>query len=180
MTTCKITLDAGLLREFAEHPSVHALKLWQGEGKVEIFEADRASGPAPTQYNWPGASNSPSEGRMGRRNRPQPKRSTSGISFARISAVLFPQMDPQRLNMQQVNSVAHLLNHHIRGHEIFVTGNHAVLISDRRQERLSGLGIFVMTLEETVAQLQQKYGWVLPESSQPTASGKKKDASRKP
>lgn len=71
-----------------------------------------------------------------------------------MSAVLFPLRDPQRLNMNEINDVTHLLRHHTLGHTIFVTTNAQNFIVEGKRERLHSLfKILVLTPEETVVAL---------------------------
>ena len=151
-TVPKLTFDGGLLREQNLPPAIRTLKALEAEGKVEIFETDRAKetkAAANAAYNWPGAPPRTTKSRS-------PRRPAAGaISFQNISAVLFPQRDSHRLNMTEVNCVAHQLHHHTAGRTIFVTRNTEVFLSGGKRERLAQLKIIVLTPEETVVALEQ-------------------------
>src|SRR5688572_896536 len=100
----KLTLDGGLLRESELLPAVKTLKTWEAEGRIELFESDRAK-ETTGQQGWPGG---PAPVRPHSKFRVAKKSDPSGASFQRISAVLFPHRDSLRLNMTEVNHVAHL------------------------------------------------------------------------
>jgi hypothetical protein len=148
----KLTFEGGLLREQNLLPAVRTLKALEAEGKIEIFETDRAKetkAASNAAYNWPGAAPRSTKSRA-------PRRPAAGaVSFQNLSAVLFPQRDAHRLNITEVNNVAHLLNHHTSGRTIFVTKNAEVFLADGKRERLATLKIIVLTPEETVVALEQ-------------------------
>src|SRR5687767_13669088 len=100
----KLTLDGGLLRESVLLPAIKTLKKWEAEGKVELFETDRAKESTTGPQGWPGG---PAPIRNSK-FRVAKKSDSSGASFQRISAVMFPHRDSLRLNMTEVNDVAHL------------------------------------------------------------------------
>jgi hypothetical protein len=149
----KLTMDGGLLRENSLLPAVKTLKAWETEGRIEIFESDRPK-PAPgsAAFGWPGA---PGPARSHFRFRGTRKTESGGISFQRVSAVLFPLRDPQRLNMTEVNDVAHLIRHHSLGHAIFITTNSKNFITEGKRERLQvAFKISILTPEEAVTALE--------------------------
>lgn len=154
----KITLDGGLLRASVLLPAVRVLRAWEAAGKVELFESDRAKA-APTAA-W--APPSPSRGRFPARARVARKSSASGgASFQSFSSVLFPSRDPQRLNIGEVNDVAHLLRHHSLGHSLFVTTNVDNFIADGKREKLlAAFKLIVLTPDEAVQVLEQSDGLV--------------------
>jgi hypothetical protein len=154
----KITLGGGLLRAQAMMPAIQTLSVWHSEGKIELFEADRARETKPA-FGWPGAPRTVTPTRT-KRNRAMPKSKDGTVSFARIAAVVFPRRDPNRLGLTEINDVAHLLQHHLQGHSIFVTNKVQELLSDGRREKLAAaFRIEVMTPEETVELLGEKHGW---------------------
>lgn len=150
----KLTLDGGLLREGVLLPAIRTLKSWETEGRIELFESDRAKErPAARTQGWPGG---PSPSRPHSRFRAPRKLDSKGISFQQISAVLFPMRDPHRLDRIEVNDVAHLLRHHSLGHAIFVTNNEKNFIADGKRERLeAAFKILILTPEETVQALSE-------------------------
>lgn len=149
----KLTLDGGLLRDNVMLPAVRTLKDWEAAGKIEIFETDRAKEVASSSkgaYNWPGARTVTAKSKVAR------KTESGSVSFLGISSVLFPHRDAHRLNIDQVNDVAHLLRHHSQGRTIFVTTNAENFIADGRRERLAALKIIVLTPEETILALENE------------------------
>ena len=152
----KLTLDGGLLRESALLPAVQTLKTWEAAGKVELFEADRAK-EVKTEPGW---SSPVAPSKTHPRFRSMRKTEASGPSFQRISAVLFPHRDPNRLNMTEINNVAHLLRHHSLGHSIFVTTNAQDFVAEGRRERLqTAFKIVILTPDETVRALKASEAW---------------------
>lgn len=147
----KLTLDGGLLRENLMLPAVRTLKTWEEQGRIELFESDRAKevAAAPKGYNWPGAKTVTSKAKVAR------KTDSGPVSFRGISSVLFPHRDAHRLSIAEVNDVAHLLRHYSQGRTIFVTTNTENFIEDGRRERLAALKIIVLTPEEAILALEQ-------------------------
>lgn len=146
----QVTVEGGLMRERELHPSLKILKDWEAQGKIEIFEADRARASEINTLNpgWPGG---PKPQIPARRQRTLSKKSTGGISFQEISNVLFPSRDSTKLNMTEVNCVAHLLRHHTAGRAFFITTNSKDFISDGKQARLlAAYKITVLTPDEAV------------------------------
>ena len=161
MAAYKLTLDGGLLRESVLLPAIQTLKTWESEGKIEIFESDRVK-EAPAAYGWPGA---PKPTIQTPRHRGA-KRQAGGSSFQSLALVLYPSRDPQRLNMTEVNDVAHLLRHQSSGNNIFVTNNLKTFMEGGKRERLQTLfKIMVLTPDEAVAVLRESESW---EVSEPT------------
>jgi len=158
----KLTLDGGLLRDAVLLPAVRTLKMWESEGKVEMFESDRAKGS--TQSSWPGAPKvQPAPSTRFRSSR---RTEAGGLSFQRISLVIFPRRDPHRLNMTEVNAVAHLMKHHALGHSIFVTNDSDSFISEGKRERLkSAFKIVILTPEEAVGSLSESETWTAKASA---------------
>jgi len=161
----KVTLDRGLISANPPLIAIATLKTWEAEGKLELFEADRAKETRSNEINSaapPSANQSP----WGRRGKPPPKRnSPSAITFAQIAAVLFPHRDAHKLDMAQINDVAHLVRHHSLGHSVFVTLNQRDFIDDGKRKRLHAIfKILVMTPEEVVTMLHETEGWDLPKT----------------
>lgn len=146
------------MREYLLAPAIAILKDWQMEGKIEIFETDRAN-LGPTNSGWPGAQRPISENKIKRRSPPR-KDPKETAKFRQIAAVVFPMRDPQRLNMSELNDVNHLLRHIAMDRTIFVTLNTASFIDDGKREKiLRALQVSVMTPEEAVAHLSKEQGW---------------------
>jgi len=148
----KLTLDGGLLRENVLLPAVRTLKAWEAEGRIEIFESDRAKEEPTTSkaaYGWPGARTVSSRAKVARKSEP------GTVSFQGICSVLFPNRDAHRLSIAEVNDVAHLLRHHTQGRTIFVTTNAENFIVDGKRERLAALKIIVLTPEEAIVALEK-------------------------
>jgi len=153
----KLTLDGGILREVPMGPAVRTLKLWETEGKIELFESDRAKDTGvPAVHGWPGA---PRRGVAPGRVRAV-KEPPGGPGFQSVSVVLFPGRDPHRLSMTQVNSVAHLLRHHTLGHSLFITNNKVDFINEGKRERLQALfKIMILTPDEAIQVLRKSNEW---------------------
>lgn len=162
----KLTLDGGLLREAVLLPAVRTLKAWDAEGRIEIFETDRAkevSTPSDSSYGWPGAKRPHPRAKVAR------KVEAGGVSFAGISSVLFPQRDAHRLSLAEVNDVAHLLRHFTQGRTIFVTTNTETFIAGGRRERLAALKIIVLTPDEAILAIEKS-------APAPTSAARKRTA----
>ena len=147
----KLTLDGGLLHNSTGLPAIDTLRAWEAEGRIEIFEADRAKGeptPAKVAHGWPGARATNARSKVARKSEP------GKTSFQGISSILFPQRDTNRLNMAEINFVAHLLRHHTQGRAIFVTTNQEIFLLNGKRERLAALKIIVLTPEETILALE--------------------------
>jgi len=142
-----LTLDGGLLREATLLPAVRTLANWQAEGKIELFECDRISAVAAP------VASSRMAGMQSRYRGPR-RGSSTGPSFQRISSVLFPRRDPSRLNMTEINDVAHLVHHYSLGHAMFVTTNVKDFIADGKREHLkAAFNLLVFTPDEAVGAL---------------------------
>jgi hypothetical protein len=151
-------LDGGLLRENVLLTAVKTLKNWEAEGRIELFEADRAKeSPSSQTFGWPGA---PPPPRAPSRFRGPKKSSPGSLSFQEMSNVLFPGRDPHRLKMNEVNDVAHLVRHHSLGHTFFVTTNVESFMAKGKREYLKAkFQIVVLTPEETVLALEKLEGF---------------------
>lgn len=145
------------------------LKRWKEEGKISFNEADRATLGRDPVKGWPGATV----------KTPQAKSRAGKIvdsgkaTFHSVSSILFPSKDPNKLNMGEINNVAHLIKHHSSKNEIFVTLNLKSFIEDGKREKLkNAFGIVAMTPEETVHMLGELEGWIKPNKpkSKPTKS----------
>jgi hypothetical protein len=145
------------MREKILVPAISILKSWQMEGKIEIFETDRAVNSGAQNSGWPGAQSTPSESkrRFSAKRDPQ-----AAAKFSQIAAIVFPRRDTQKLNVSELNGVNYLLRHHTLGRTIFVTRNTAIFIDDGKRERIrASLQISVMTPDEVVAHLSKEQGW---------------------
>jgi len=152
-----VTLDGGLLREHTLLPAVRKLKDWAAQGKIRLFETDRADDSVSvSKSGWPGEQRA----RPSRGHRSLKKMDSAGASFQRIAAVLFPVRDPNRLSMTEINDVTHLLRHHSLGHSLFVTTNERNFISEGKRERLqAAFNIAVVTPDEAVRFLTASESW---------------------
>jgi hypothetical protein len=162
MVTYKLTIDINLLDVDPKVPAITTLKRWKEEGKIDLIEAEGNNVKRPQAYGWPGAPPKPVEENRGRGNlRVRPKKdSASGPNFKNVAAVLFPHKDSQKLNMSEINDVAHLIKHHDSKNEIFVTKNNKDFIDEGRRELLrSYFGVVAMTPEEAVDMLSKTEGW---------------------
>jgi hypothetical protein len=154
----KLTIDINLLHREDPIPKMDTLVRWRSEGKVELVEADPprvvVNEPPPQPYkanNW----------MRDPRQRIRPKKPASGAAtFKSIAAVLFPNKDSLKLNMGEVNDVAHLVRHHTSKNEFFVTHNRKDFIDDGKRERLkASFGILAVTPDEAVQTLTTIEGW---------------------
>ena len=146
------------MREYVLAPAVETLKGWQSEGKIEIFETDRAD-PSSVNKGWPGAQRAPSENPTGRR-RSLKRDPQVTAKLGQIAAVVFPMRDTHKLNLSELNVINHLLRHHTQGRTIFVTRNAAIFIENGKREKIqSVLQISIMTPEEAVSHLSEQHGW---------------------
>lgn len=148
----KLTLDSNLENEYST--GVATLKRWTTEKRLSLVDANPQSSSRGGGYGWTGSSQRPAQ-----RNRfkPNPK---SNTSFREIAAALFPHQDSQKLNLNETNSVAHLLQHLISKNEFFVTANLKDYIADGKRERLKGgFGVIALTPDEAVKVLSSMHGW---------------------
>lgn len=135
----RVTLDQSRIEEMRGLPAFRELKNCENKGRVKIFDPHA----------------SPTSGKVERRPAPWEKRASMGQLFQQIAALLFPNQDTKRLSMPQINCVAHLVNHHQSGREIFVTTNEADFILHGKQARLQAvLKIVVLTPAEAVAAVE--------------------------
>ena len=152
----KLTLDGGLLRELSLLPAIRTLKTWESEGKIEIFEADRAKEAPTGQQGWPGGT---PPARLSPRHRTIKRTEKNGLSFQRVCGVLFPNRDSHRLNMTEVNDVVHLLRHLTLGHFIFVTNAPSFIAEGKREKLQAAFRTVILTPEETVIALKETEPW---------------------
>jgi hypothetical protein len=176
----KITIDMNLMEPGLGIPAMDTLRRWKDEGKIELVEADRAAAVKEQPYNWPGAPPKREESSekvwKGGRGRSGKMQESGKANFKSIASILFPGKDPLRLNMGEINGVAHLIRHHLIKSEIFVTGNAKDFIEGGRREVLrSHFGIVVMTPDEAVQMLAEANGW-----TDGTVGGRKTSSSSKP
>lgn len=154
--TYKLTIDVDLMLPELKNTAMDQLKKWQSEEKIELFEANVSKGKKS------GGIATPSERKMyGRDTRRPAKKDQSGTAdFRNVAAIIFPTRDPLKLNINEINNVAHIIKHHANKHEIFVTANEKVFIENGRREKLKGaFGIITMTPVEAVRTLSQLQGW---------------------
>ena len=159
----KLTIDSNLLHETTKIPSIDVLKRWKSEGKIELVEADAAKAKSEPAYGWPGSPprpiNTTRDPRGGNRGHVK-KESAGKANFKALSSVLFPGKDSQRLNMGEINNVAHLVKHSISKNEFFVTHNLKDYITGGKREVLRGsFGIVTVTPDEAVDMLKKLEGW---------------------
>lgn len=155
----RLTLDTSLTKEAASIPAMGTLQRWKSEGKVDFSEAT----PEPkVAYGWPGAAPVPSAQRdFDPKRRHFKKQPTSGgVNFKAIAAVLFPHRPSDKLDMTEINQVAHIVKHHGTKNEFFITRNTAHFIDGGKRERLkASFGILVMTPEDVVHTLMEIEAW---------------------
>lgn len=156
----KLTIDVNLMAAGLKLDAMDTLKRWEAEGKIQLLEADP---PKTAAYGWPGAAPQPppvAPAPWGRQRRRLKKSEESGnASFKSVAAVLFPGKDPWKLNMSEVNNVAHLIRHHSTKNDIFVTNNSTFLEGGRREVLKSYFGITAMNPDEVVRWLEHSDGW---------------------
>lgn len=158
----KLTIDGGLMREYVSSPAVATLKAWRSEGKVEIFETDRADPSTTTASGWPGGQRDFSQRR---RRSPMKRDPKETAMFGSIAVIICPMRDTHRLNMAELNDVNHLMRHHNLGRDIFVTLNAVSFIDAGKREKLKSiLKISVMTPDEVVAHIAEEQGWPVPKA----------------
>jgi len=151
--SCTLTLDEGLMAGEDSLAAVRTLKHWEAEGRIQLFGTDPPKDAVSVPFN---------ARRARTERRPGPYRMTTrpgaGSSpFQRISAVLFPNRDCQRLNMGEINDVAHLVLHLTRGHNFFVTTNVRAFIAEGKRELLrAAFQIEVLTPDEAVNALDAR------------------------
>jgi hypothetical protein len=144
----RLTIDKDLMNQVPPVKGMTILQRWKKEGRLELFEAEPSPDRppqvvAPTDFTT--------------RHKPQNSRSSSGKSaFAKLAPVVFPFRDKSRLNMTEVNDVAHIARHSQSGNEYFVTGNESLI---GRRERLALHGVIAMTPEEAVKSIARNEGW---------------------
>ena len=151
-----------------ELPAMATLKRWTSEGKLELIESNPPK--VATAYGWPGAAPKPAQDKSGRgfqKGRPGKITESGKATFESVASVLFPRKNSQKLQMNEINDIIHLIRHHASQNEIFVTGNLISFINDGRREQLkSYFDVVAMTPEETVQRLHEVEGWSI-------AAGKK-------
>ena len=158
----KLTIDVNLMHVDPKLPPIDKLKKWKEEGKLDLIEAEPSKNTErEPAFGWPGAAPKPPENRFARNNRGRPKKDpSSGTNFKRVAAVLFPHKDSQKLNMSEINDVAHLIQHHTSKNELFITCNGKNFIESGKRELLkSYFGVIAMTPDEAVAMLSKMEGW---------------------
>lgn len=153
----KLTIDVNLMDEGSKIPAMDTLKRWKREGKIELIEA------APSQnasYGWPGSTIRTSPSRDPRGRTRMKKDPPGSPNFKTVAGVLFPSKDFLKLNMGEINDVAHLVKHCVNKNEFFITVNMKDFIESGRRETLKqSLGIIAMTPDEVVEALAKIEGW---------------------
>ncbi len=150
----KLTMQGSLLEDSAGVSSIQTLKRWREEGKIDLVDANPAKGAVPISRN-------PEIDAGGRRRIPSRKIAESGkANFKAVAAAIFPGKDPLKLDMTEINNVAHLIKHHASKNEIFVTADTRSFIEGGRRESLKAqFGILAMTPDEAVRMLCELQGW---------------------
>ena len=157
-----LTIDANLMHVEPKLPAMGTLERWNSEGKIVLVEAEPRLGASQPDSAWPRSPSGFAQASQHQRNIRGPvKRAPAGAkSFKEFAAVLFPYKDPQKLNMGEVNDVAHLVRHHTSKNEMFITGNLKGFIDSGRRELLKAVfGIVTMTPEEATEMLSKKENW---------------------
>ncbi len=150
----KLTVQGGLLEIGDDATAMKTLKRWREEGKVDLIDTNPPrDAVAPVRK--------PETDGSGRRRVNNRRASDSGkVSFKAVAAAIYPGKDPLKLDMAEINSVAHLIKHHTSKNEIFVTADVKSFIAEGRRELLKAqFGILAMTPEETVQALSELQGW---------------------
>jgi hypothetical protein len=160
----KLTIDKDLMHKVPPPQGIDVLKRWETEGKLALIEAEPSTKGKPTADNegWFKLNNradAPPGGAKILRRIPS-KVAAVRVTFARMATILFPHRDTQKLNMTEINDVAHMVKHHGSGNELFVTGNSDSFIKGGRRELLkASFGVIAMTPEEAVRMLTEIEGW---------------------
>lgn len=158
----KLTIDINLMQEEAKTSSMGVLKRWKSEGKIELIEAVRPRSERDVGYGWPGSPPKPPPSKRVRKSpwKTQDKVKDGGVNFRSISSILYPTKDSQKLDLGEMNNVTHLMKHHERKNEFFITQNLKDFIESGKQDRLrSTYGIVIMTPDEVVGALTHLEGW---------------------
>ena len=160
----KLTIDVNLMDTELNIPAMNTLKRWKEEGKLDLIEADGRGAPKKEVYTWPGApkSTEPAEkpAWKGGKARSGKMNESGKANFKSVAAVIFPGKDPMKLNLKEINNVAHLIKHHSVKNEIFVAAKESEFITSGRRDLLkSYFGIIVMTPDEAVEALTELQGW---------------------
>lgn len=173
----KLTVDGNITDAGFQGPGLETLKAWKEEGKIDLIETNPSRPMKPQPYGWPGAPPKTeaerSSGQEGHRPRSRRMNESGNANFKTVAASVYPGKDPHKLNMTEINNVAHLIQHHAAKHEIFITVNSRDLIEGGRRAILKAqFGIIVMTPNEAVAALNEMQGWN-GKSEKPEKSEKK-------
>lgn len=157
----RLTIDVNLMHADPIAPAMTTLKRWKSEGMIDLIEAEPSRSEREPAYGWPGAPTKPIDTNNPRRGGRNPvKRDAGASNFKSLAAVLFPYKDSQKLNMGEINDVAHLLKHHGSKNELFVTINQKDFIEAGKREQLkAAFGIIAMTPDEAVQMLSKIEGW---------------------
>lgn len=157
--TYRLTIDVDLMGK-DKLSAMSTLKRWNSEGKVELIEAVR---PKPEYQASAWSTISQPEAKTFKKNwrrKSAPKESSKGVNFRTVASVLYPTKDSQKLELAEMNNVAHLVKHHERQCEFFVTGNLKDFIESGKQGRLkASYGINAVSADELVDLLKEKEGW---------------------
>jgi hypothetical protein len=145
----RFTIDKNLNGHAPPPEGMAVLRRWKSEGKIELFDAEPAPGMSqPMQPN----------GRNGRNTQKLSKAASAKTTFSKLAPILFPTRDVTKLNMQEINDVAHLAIHCQSGNDIFVSSN-PIFSEVLGRKRLASIGVVTKTPEEAVQYLAEKEGW---------------------
>jgi len=152
-----LTIDIGLMTPPLKNTAMTVLQRWEHEGKLALIAADRRAispdSPAPQRSAEPRSNWAPS-------SRSKKMAESGNAKFKSIAGVLFPRRDAQKLNMTEINQIAHLIKHHSSKNDIFVTENPSYFAEERYRELLKVyFGIVVMSPEETVGAMERSKSW---------------------
>jgi hypothetical protein len=141
----KITLDFSLL-EAPPSLAISTLSNWTREGKIIASEASAATCPT-TEANV--------RLNVGNPFYRKPRMFESGkATFRNLACLLFPGKDPNKLRMNEINDVVHLIKHHANQHSIFVTSRSVFLARETRRLLRENFEIWVAAPEEAVTLIQ--------------------------
>ena len=102
--TYKLTIDTNLMDPNLKIAAMDIIKRWKEEGKIDFSEANKPKLDRDPATGWPGAPAKLAHPRA----RPGKILDSGKATFASIATILFPQKDPHKLSMMEINNVAHL------------------------------------------------------------------------
>jgi hypothetical protein len=161
MMSLTITIDKKLISESTNSEAIQTLKRWQTEGKLELVDTEPKEKFQAETKAWFTVNNVETKNsNFGGPSKRRAPKSAHKINFTQVAGVLFPHRDSKRLDMSEINDVAHIIIHHTSGNKIFVTDNTNTFIVQGRRERLkSSFGVVALTPEETVQWFVEHEGW---------------------